>query len=214
MAEQDEKTSDIFCEKCDNILDIARSIPKANETLDTNTPDTVSSDCDDDIEPVSVDYETILKKLEAGERPTNAELDSVNLKLMVKDDYYKKMPKKGDIKKTLIDMIDELGNADDNTQAFLYCKNCAYSRSVKSGTRIMSRNPDGVASTHDYVNEANYRNKIHIRTTPCTRNFKCPNSECPSRKGKVPTEAIFCRKSAQSYETVYVCKTCLTIKMN
>ena len=212
MTDQAKRVSDIFCEECDNILDITRSVPKGNDTLDTETPNTVSSDTEEEVEEIS--YEPILKKLEAGERPTDQELESVDLRRLVKDEYYRKMSGKSDIKKRLIDMIEELRNADNNTQAFLFCKNCAYSRVIKPNTRIMSKNPEGVASTHDYVNEANYRNKVHIRTIPCTRNFNCPNSECPGRKGKVPIEAVFFRKNANTYETVYVCKNCKTIKMN
>ena len=36
----------------------------------------------------------------------------------------------------------------------------------------------------------------------------------PSHKKNIPQEASFFGKSNESYETVYVCRHCLTIKMN
>jgi hypothetical protein len=133
---------------------------------------------------------------------------------MVNNDYYKKMSKKGEIKKSIIDMIDDMGNSDDNTQAYMICKNCSFNKTIDPGFRILSKNPEGVTTIHDYVNEASYRNKVHIRTIPITRNFNCPNTECPVYKKMLPPEAIFFRKHANTHETVYVCKRCLSIKMN
>jgi hypothetical protein len=209
------KVYDIFCENCDNILDITRSVIKGDQynTLDTDTPQNVSNDSDTDQENAP-DYETILKKVEDGKKLTNDELGSIDIKEMVKNEYYKKMTKKGEIKKSIIDMIDEMGNADENTKAYMMCKNCGYNKSIEPRFRVLSKNPEGIASTYDYVDEASYRLKVHIRTIPATRNFNCPNKECPVNKNGVTPEAIFFRKNATTHETIYVCKRCLTVKMN
>ena len=188
-------------------MDISRSIKKV-DILDSDTPINLSSDNND------VDYESILQKIEMGNKLSNEDLQKIDIKELVKNEYYKKMVKKGEIKKSIIDMIDDMGNSDENTQAFMVCKNCSFNKNIESEFRILSRNPDGMTSSHDYINEAVYRNKVHIRTMPCTRNFNCPNKECPVYKNNVSPEAIFFRKNANTHETIYVCKRCLTIKLN
>ena len=205
------KSFNIFCENCDNILDISRFNVKNGDILDSETPKNLSSNQNSDED---VNYESFLKKIEDGEKLSNDDLKSINIKEMVNNDYYKKMSKKGEIKKSIIDMIDDMGNSDDNTQAYMICKNCSFNKTIDPGFRILSKNPEGVTTIHDYVNEASYRNKVHIRTIPITRNFNCPNTECPVYKKMLPPEAIFFRKHANTHETVYVCKRCLSIKMN
>jgi len=207
----------IFCDKCDNILDISRTNTKINiNALDTtDTPKELSdSDNDDNENKVDVDYESLLKKIESGKKLTNDELKMIDIKDMVKNEYYKKMSKKGEIKKMLIEMIDDMGNSDDNTQAYLVCKNCGFSKNIDSGFRVLTKNPEGIVANHDYTNDAFLRTKIHIRTMPRTRNFNCPNKNCPVYKNKLAPEAIFFRKNAKSYETIYACCHCRTIKMN
>lgn len=220
MSIQQEREFDIFCENCNNILDISRTIYTTNnETLNTETPNTVT-DTDDDvnnevhIDDDNTNYEFLLKKLEDGKTLTPEELLSINIKNMVSNEYYRKMSKKGYYKKKIIELIEDLGNSDDNTQAYMYCKNCAYNRPIPSRFRVISKNPEGVASVHDYINEANYRLKVHMKTIPRTRNFKCPNSSCDSNAGKLPTEAAFFSRNNTSYEKIYVCVNCLTIKIN
>ncbi|VBB18403.1 DNA-dependent RNA polymerase subunit Rpb9 [Yasminevirus sp. GU-2018] len=201
------ETDDIFCEKCGNILDISRA-PLAGNDDSVDTPREVS---DSDDEP---DYEGILKKVENGEKLTDNELKSIDIKEMVKNEYYKKMTKKGEIKKQIQDMIEDMGNSDENTQAYMVCKNCLFTKPIKAHLRILTKNPEGVTATHDYINEANYRNRVHMGTMPRTRNFHCSNKECKVYTKKLPQEAIFFRKSADTYETIYVCTRCLTVKMN
>ena len=163
---------------------------------------------------LNVDYETLLKKIEEGGKPTNDELREINIKDMVKNEYYKKMAKKGKIKKSITDMIDDLGNADENTNAFMVCNNCNYNKHIDPGFRVLSKNPENYIAQNDFVNEDAYRNKVHIRTMPSTRVFNCSNAKCPSKQKNVQSEAIFFRKNPNTHETVYVCKRCLTIKMN
>jgi hypothetical protein len=222
MTDIAERSSDIFCEKCDNILDITMTRPLTDNVLESDTPTNVSSDDDDDKDikddgngDQGVDYESMLKKIEAGNKLTYEELRTIDIKNMVKNEYYKKMAKKGEIKKSIIDMIDDMGNADDNTRAYMICKNCAFSKNIEPGFRILSKNLEGGdAMTDNYISDAFYRNKVHIRTMPVTRNFNCPNKNCPVYTEKIAPEAIFFRKNANTYETIYVCKRCLTVKMN
>ena len=221
------KIFDIFCDNCDNILDISRAVHFERDIQESDTPDTVSSVSPEEQEQLkenlnlkdstesndNYDYESFLKKIEAGEKVSNEELKSIDIKEMVKDEYYKKMLKKGEVKKKIIDMIDDMDNSDENKNAYLICNNCAFSKIIEPKFLVISKNPDGVVSYHDYINESNYRNRVHTRTAPCTRNFNCPNKECPvyKKKGLIP-EAVFFRKKPTGYDTIYVCKHCLTIK--
>lgn len=233
-----KKVFDGFCPKCDNMLDITRSIPKMTDDMDIEeTPKQVSDDenesgsdnennndeddgdsggddGDDGDDINGTDYETILRKVEAGDKLTTSEINSIDLKNMVKNEYYKKMAKKGETKKFIANLKDETGNSDENIQAYMTCPNCGFNKVIDSGFRVLSKNPEGATSSYDYVNEASYRNKIHINTMPRTRNFKCLNKGCPTNKGKIASEAIFFRKNANMHELIYVCTKCLTIKVN
>lgn len=210
VVKHNPEKSNIFCENCDSILDISRSAHKHGDLIDTDTPSDLSSDDDN----VDIDYEDILQRVEKGEVLSKTELQSIDIKEMVKNEYYKKLPGKGDIKKKIIDMIDDARNSDDNVHAYHVCRNCSFSKRIDPGFKIVTKNPEGAVAVHEAVDEASMRNKVHLRTIPRTRNFNCPNAECPSQKGKVPTEAIFFRKHRHTHETIYVCTRCLTIKMN
>lgn len=206
--------NDIFCEKCDNILDVSRtSLTKEEVDLNDSQPtDTIESESTEN--KIVVDYENILRKVENDEKLTNEELSSIDIKDMVKDDYYKKLGKKGKIKTQIMEMIDDMRNSDENTSAYLVCQNCAFTKPIKSGLHILTKNPEGVPATHDYINESNYRVRVNMRTMPRTRNFTCQNKNCKGLMQSLPQEAIFFRKSADSYETIYVCTHCLAIKIN
>lgn len=197
---------DVFCEKCDNILDVSRT-PFNATLLDTTTPVDVSTDH-------AINYEDILKKVENGEKISEDVLRTLDVKEMVKTEYYKKMAKKGDVKKVILDMIDDMGNSDQNINAYLVCRNCSFTKQINHEMKILVKNPEGVPATHEYVNENALRNRVYARTMPRTRNFNCPNKDCASHKQNVPTEAVFFRKDANTYETIYVCCNCLSVKVN
>lgn len=212
---EQNRSFNIFCENCDNILDIARSL-KNNNFNDSETPIALSENniSETKSDKSEINYEYLLKKVENEEVLIDDELKSIDIKDMVKNEYYKKMAKKGEIKKRIIDMIDDMGNSDSNKNAYMICKKCSFSKIIESGFCIVSKSQDGSISYHDYINESFYRNKIHISTMPYTRNFNCPNKECPVYVKKISPEAIFFRKNSESYEIIYVCKRCLTVKYN
>jgi hypothetical protein len=130
---------------------------------------------------------------------------------MIKSKYYRGLKSKSDIKKKILGMIDDMGNSDENTTFYLFCTNCGYSRQLDSGFHILSKNPEGMAATHDYSDESKIRNAVHYGIHPRTREFICPNKNCASHQKGNPTEAVFLR-DGDSYRMIYVCTTCLTIK--
>ena len=198
-------TDDIFCENCDNMLDISRTqLIGADEVIASKN---ISAE-------KNVNYEELLKKVENKEKLSDEELTSIDIKELVNNDYYKKMNKKGEIKKRILEMIEDMKNSDENGQAYMICRNCGFTKPIKPQFKIFTKNPEGVTSAHDYVNEANYRNRLIMGTMPRTRNFKCPNKECPVYTKNASPEAIFFRKSSDTYETIYGCVNCATFKMN
>lgn len=269
----------VYCDKCNNILDITRTVPKPDlfdgESYDTvssisksedktnknisssenvdqsdqssqseqseqsdksdksdksnesGSEDLVSEDSEDSENSEDLDseasesgeldarnnakYEEILKKLQTNEQLTEDELKSIDMKEIIKTDYYKKMNGKGQIKTLLINMIDDLSNSDNNTKVYHICNNCLFHKSLEPGFHVLSKNPEGVVSSHDYENEEIYKNMVYQRTKPRTRAFKCPNKSCPSVTGSKPSEACFFRKPG-TYELIYVCTLCHTIK--
>jgi hypothetical protein len=214
---------DLFCENCNNFPDFSRSNKSVDMDVELeNTPTVVSDSAASASASASastdadkeIDYGSILQKVESGTKISDDELRSIDIKDMIQHPYYKKISKKADIKKQIIEMIEDMGNSDDNTKAFIVCKTCGYTKQINGKLKIYTKKPDGVIATHDVIDIANYRNRTLCRTMPRTRNFKCANSECATHNKNTPTEAIFFRKSQETYETIYVCTTCLTVKVN
>jgi hypothetical protein len=216
----DNNNHDIFCENCNNILDVTRSVIKKDMFGDSEGDQDLDQAKDQkpvqnpEQNLVAVDYDTLLKKLEDGKKLTGDELSSIDVKEMVKSEYYKKMVKKGEIKKMIIDMQEDQGNSDENTRAYLICRNCAFTKVIENKFRVLSKNPEGSVAEHEFIDEANLRLKSHIRTMPVTRYFNCPNKKCPTYTENLASEAVFFRKNTNVYETIYVCRRCLTVKMN
>lgn len=206
---------DLFCENCDNLLDISRVPLSITDTVE-HTP-SVMSDSNESTKTETekeIDYESILRKVETDTKLSEDELRSIDIKEMIQHPYYKKINKKAEIKKLIMDMIEDLGNSDDNTKAYLVCRSCGFTKQIQGKMKIFSKKPEGVVANHDVIDEANYRDRIYCRTMPRTRNFTCSNKDCPSHDKKVPTEAIFFRKNQLSYETIHVCTVCSTVKVN
>jgi hypothetical protein len=156
-------------------------------------------------------YETILKAVDSDQPLTGEQLAQIDVKKMIKTEYYRALKSKSAIKKKILGMIEDMGNSDENTTFYLFCTNCGYSRPLDSGFHILSKNPSGVASLHNYSDESKIRNAVHTGIHPRTREFTCPNKECASHKKGNPTEAVFIR-DGDTYRLIYVCTTCLTIK--
>lgn len=190
----------IFCENCNNLFDIKTHTNEQEvEVISTSTN-------------VNVDYKELLQKVENDKPLTFDELKTIDIKELMNNEYYKKMAKKGDIKKKIIDMIDDMVNSDEKTNAYMVCQNCGFILPIKPGSRIITKTPEGVNAEYEYINETSYRNKVFINTTPRTKAFTCTNNKCPVYVKKLQPEAVFFRKNMGTYETIYVCVHCLTIK--
>lgn len=158
-------------------------------------------------------YKEILTIVESGKELTDDQMSRIDIKQMIKSKYYRDLKSKSAIKKQILAMIEDMGNSDENNTFYLFCSNCGYHRSLDPGFHIISKNAEGVASTHDYFDEAKIRLNVHSGICPRTREFKCSNGDCASNKDSKshPTEACMMREP-DSYRMTYVCTSCLTIK--
>jgi len=96
-----------------------------------------------------------------------------------------------------------------SNKAYLKCTNCGYSREIEPGTMILSRVSE--KTTTDFSDQSKYKDMIHDATIPSTRNYICPNKECPSQNDYSLREAIFFKPNRNAYSIVYVCKACQTV---
>lgn len=200
----------VYCDRCNTVLNITRNLGNYGIKLDTETPDTVS-----ETDAIKIDdkfYEKVLKMAEKDKIIGDEDLEQININDMIKTPYYKKMDNKGEIKKKISIMKEDLENSDINTDVYLVCTNCYFNKKMPNQFLVLTKNPEGVADTYDYIDEDNFRNKKFCRTLPRTRNLSCTNKNCPSNKKKeVTPEACFFRKN-NLFETVFVCVHCSTIK--
>jgi hypothetical protein len=194
-----------FCDNCDNIMDVRKNILKPAEIIASENTETEQK--------IDIDYKTLLDKVSNNEKLTHAELKSIDLKDLFENKHYKSLVKKGEVKKIILNMIEEMGNTDENINAYFYCNNCCFSKKIENETKILTKHSSNTHNTHnEYTDPALYKNKVFASTMPITRNFVCPNDKCDSNTGKKPTEAIFFRENKDSYKLIHVCKVCLTIK--
>ena len=56
-----------------------------------------------------------------------------------------------------------------------------------------------------------YKNMIHDKTLPHTRDYVCKNKDCSSHKDPSKRDAVWFRPIATSYSTYYGCTACATI---
>ncbi len=193
-----------YCKLCNNLLNVSR-VPaiKANENKNLqNVPKT------------EAEYIAMLKKLENDEMLSPTEINAIDLKEMVKTEYYKQMQGKGKIRKLMTDMLDNAQTSDEDTQAYFVCENCFFSKPLTNETHLFAKSSDGVVIYNDQSTDDIMRNKVYQSTLPRTRNFICPNKTCKSNThpNDFPTEACFFRKH-NTYAIIMICTICHAVKI-
>jgi len=189
----------MFCEKCYNLYDI---------TLKSTSVSDVKKD-------IVINYEDILTRIGNNETVSNDELLAIDMKELMNNEFYKRMAKKGEIKKTLINLISDAENSDEQNQFYMMCTNCGHNKVIPDDYKIMSKNLEGNSnlSYKEDIDDATYRVKTHMGPYKHTRNFNCPNKKCICHTDNdIAPEAICCRKNNTTYEILYVCCHCKTIK--
>lgn len=89
------------------------------------------------------------------------------------------------------------------------CFNCGYTEQMEPGILLLSRAPQKAAI--DYSDPNKYKDMMHDKTLPHTRNYVCPNETCISHTDHVLREAVWFKPSRHSYSVVFICKACSTM---
>jgi hypothetical protein len=199
----------LFCPHCHTVLNINKNIPKNNKEtpLSQVTPDDVSDDnkseneeSDEDIDKLSEVIQDIIddKDIES------SRFDEINTELLSKNKIYQSLDKKN---KSLIQskIMGHVEIVNDSIKAYYVCDTCKYNEIIEPKSLIVSR--IGNEGNTDYVNYSRLSNKIYDSCLPVTRNYICPNEECPTITQNETKEAVFYRVG-MSMQTWYTCKLC------
>ena len=189
-----------FCPQCDNVMDIGKSIPKVN--LLQNTPNAVTTTSQSQVQEDIVD-----KLINAYKNKDNLSSFKVSFDDLSNNDNYIKLKEQDKLK---ILKILNLENIDDTKVAYQICKNCLYNEKLTKRTLILSRmNLNAGVSSNKSLSK--YKNMIHDKTLPHTRDYVCKNKECVSHKDHSKRDAVWFRPIATSYSTYYGCTACSTV---
>ncbi|AXN91010.1 putative DNA-dependent RNA polymerase subunit Rpb9 [Namao virus] len=85
------------------------------------------------------------------------------------------------------------------------CKSCNSSFIMLPNTVTASFNFEKKIHYHDN----NISLKINDSTLPRTKDYICPNADCPSHKDDVTKEAVIYRANSKNYNVKYACTICL-----
>jgi hypothetical protein len=190
----------IFCPECDSVLDISRASTKKVYDLD-QTPSSVSEDGEDKITNLII---KILKNDEIDDL-----LENIKPEQITSHEYFQKLDKtKKEIVNKKIEKYISKSSSNSSTQAYYVCKTCSWSQKIKPGTQILSK--IGGNNQITYLNIDKYKNKIYSRVLPFTRNYICPNKDCPGNKDYKKHEAVIFRVN-DTLRTMYTCCACQTV---
>jgi hypothetical protein len=204
-----------FCPNCDNIYSITKNPPVqptqgqqgGKQYSESDTPTSISDS------ETNSDNDIISMILKTGNY--NKEINMKTIDEIIKTASYKKLSSKDKVfvKNKLMEQLPqeekikmmETITAKTASNAYFICKNCGTYEQITQGTLVMSKL--STEGNHDFIDNTNYKNMIHVKTLPITRNYICPNDKCASHKDHEKREAVFFRMGTQ-YRIRYVCKTC------
>ena len=137
-----------FCQKCDNIMDISRSVPKilvdVNPSSLSNTTETQTAN----------DNKNILKLINMFKNGIDISNEKIDYDQLIKSSDYTSLKDKE--KKELTKIIKSI--EDDTLSAFMICKNCSYFEKLTKRTmvlNVMSHNTSSNSELNDYSNLQN-----------------------------------------------------------
>jgi len=197
----------LYCPHCHNILDVSKNPPtnsSSHQHIGAYTPTTVS---DDEIIKVDV-VDNIIEKILNDDNITNSMISTVRLDQITKSEKYKALGKKQKsiIQNKYSEIVDKIS---ESVNAFYFCKNCMYSEPITPNALVISRISGKTSS--NYVNVEKFKNKIHSKILPYTRNYICINEKCDTNhkdpKKRKTKEAVFFRVG-NSMQIVYTCVVC------
>lgn len=188
-----------FCPKCDNIMDIGKTVPKPVFNLET--PDSVTNTTDDVVNS-KIKIEKIIELYKSGEDISKYNIDIKKVTSNAEFNKLKDLDKKAIIKNLS-------GDLDDMQSAYRICKNCSYYEKIIETTLILSSMNTNIFSSTSI--EENYNYMVYDKTLPHTRDYKCKNESCATHSDPAKKNAVWFRPKLNSYATYYGCTLCKTV---
>lgn len=186
-----------FCPKCDNIMDIGKTVPKP--VFNLATPDTVTNTTEEKVNK-KIKVEKIIELFKSGEDITKYNLD---VKAITTNSEFNKLSENE--KKLMMKILST--ELDDMQSAYRICKNCSYNEKIVDTTLILSRMNTNISAAV----EEDYNFMVYDKTLPHTRDYRCKNSSCVTHKNPEKLDAVWFRPKLNSYATYYGCTQCKTV---
>ena len=186
-----------YCPKCDNIMDIGKTVPKP--ALNLATPDTVTNTTEEKYN-AKVKVEKLIELYKSGEDITKFNID---IKKITSNSEFAKL--KDSDKNSIIKLLSD--DIDDMQSAYRICRNCSYHEKLSETTLILSRMNTNISTAI----EEDYSYMVYDKTLPHTRDYKCKNKSCESHNNPSKKDAVWFRPKLNSYSIYYGCTTCKTV---
>jgi hypothetical protein len=186
-----------YCPKCDNIMDIGKTVPKP--ALNLATPDTVTNTTEDN-KMTKIKVEKIIELFKSGDDISKYNVD---IKKVTSNSEFGKL--KDEEKKAIIKLLSN--ELDDMQAAYRICKNCSYHEKLVETTLILSRMNTTISASV----EEDYSYMVYDKTLPHTRDYKCKNKSCKTHSEPTLKNAVWFRPKLNSYSTYYGCTYCKTV---
>jgi RNase P subunit RPR2 len=105
-----------------------------------------------------------------------------------------------------LDISNSIESDTAQSTAQFFCKNCNYTQNIINKTLILSKKSKFLSQSFD---TSDYGNMVFSDILPITREYTCPNKECPSHTNPIKKKAKFFRKN-NSFVLKYICVSCNT----
>ena len=193
-----------YCPKCDNIMDIGRSIP--NISFDVNSTSlSVTDKTIENTQSVIADDKNIIRVINMLKNNIDISNEKVNFDDLMKHKEFTSIKDKE--KKEYIKIIKNL--EDDSMNAYVICKNCTYSEKLTNRVLVLNRMSSSKNSSFD--NFSKYKYMKYDNTLPHTRDYICKNKSCETNTNYKLKDAKWFRPNNNNYTTFYICCVCDTI---
>lgn len=93
-----------------------------------------------------------------------------------------------------------------HVKAYYKCVNCGFVTEIQPRELILSKAPE--KATSEFYEYTKYAGMVNDVTLPCSRNYVCPNDNCPSHKDHSKREKVWFRPSRNSCGIKNICRAC------
>jgi len=156
-----------YCPKCDNIMDIGRSVPKV--ILDVEPSSLSITGTAPTEKSVIRDDENIVRIINMLKNNIDVSTEKVNWTDLMNHKEFTSIKEKE--RKEYIKTIK--GIEDESLNAFLICKNCTYSEKITKRMLVLSKMSSSRNSNFDDFSK--YKYMKYDNTLPHTRDYVCKN---------------------------------------